>query len=101
MPIIEGLKLRFEEEFRLIDARRFDCLVGMLIYFINTKPEILFATRVLSKLMHNPRILHFDAGNQILRYIKGKLDLGTFYRQNESPTFIQNTNHDLENCRID
>jgi len=74
VPMIEGKHLGTEEDSPKVDAYKFQRLVGMLIYLINTKPEILYATGVLSRYMHNLRVPHMEAANQALRYIRGSLD---------------------------
>jgi len=82
IPIIEGKYLSVEEDSPKVDTRRFQRLVGMLIYLVNTKPKIvkiLYDIGVLSRFMHDSRVPHLEAVNQVLRYIKGTLDFGISY----------------------
>nr|PNR54550.1 hypothetical protein PHYPA_008227 [Physcomitrium patens] len=90
----EGLKLSKDESASLVDAKKFQKLIGMLIYLVNTKPEIFFATGVLSKFMQSSRVSHLHAANQILRYVKGALNLGIFYKHSKSPTMLGFTDSD-------
>lgn len=101
VPMNIGLKLALEEDSPTVDAKRFQQIIGMLIYLVNTKTKILFVIRVLSHYMHSPRVPHMEVGEHILRYIKGLLDFGIFYGSNESPTIIGYTDTDWANCRID
>lgn len=45
---------------RLIDARRYQCLVGRLIYLTITKPDINYAVSVVSQFIHAPTTVHLD-----------------------------------------
>jgi len=88
IPMTDGLHLGAEENSPQMDAKKFQRLVGMLIYLVNTKPEIAYTTRVLSRSMYNPRILHMEATNQVLKYIKGACDYGIFYRKDHGNSMI-------------
>ena len=78
VSMADGLNLGPEHDSPQVDAQRFQRLVGMLIYLVNTRPEILFVTGVLSRFMHDPRVPHMEAATQVLRYIRGTLDFGIF-----------------------
>lgn len=54
VPMIEGSCLDKEEDSPCVDAKQFQRLIGRLIYLVNTKPEILFATGVLSHSCTTP-----------------------------------------------
>jgi hypothetical protein len=54
-----------------VDKRRFQRLVGRLIYLSHTRPDIAYAVSVVSRYMHDPRIGHMNAISRILRYLKG------------------------------
>lgn len=48
-------------------------LVGRLIYFTITRPDLAYAVGVFSQFMHSPRIPHLEAEKRILRYLNLKL----------------------------
>ncbi|MCO5595165.1 hypothetical protein L7F22_049204 [Adiantum nelumboides] len=47
----------------------------------SVRPDICFAVGVISRFSNNPREAHWAAGMRILKYIKGTLDHGIFYKQ--------------------
>ena len=55
-------------------------MVGSLIYLILTRPDIAFVVGVVSQFMQTPKKPHLEVDQRILRYIKGTLDLGLFYK---------------------
>lgn len=101
IPMLVGLKLGAEECSSVVDAKRFQRLVGILIYLVTTKPKIFFVTGVMSRFMQSPRVPHLKAANHVLRYIKGALEFGIYYKNHESPTSIGHTDSDWDNYRID
>jgi len=44
--------------------------VGKLIYLSHTRPDITYVVNVVSQIMHDPRKLHMDVVERILRYLK-------------------------------
>nr|PNR50667.1 hypothetical protein PHYPA_009853 [Physcomitrium patens] len=69
-PMTEGFNLDREDDSPQVDAKRFQKLVGMFIHLVNTKPKISFTTGVLIRFMHDHRVSHRQAANQMwLHYI--------------------------------
>lgn len=101
LPMTECLHLGAEENSPRVDGKRFQRLVGMLIYLVNTKPEILYIKSVLSRFMHDPRLLHLEAANQVLPYIKGALNCGIMYRKDHNTSMIGYTDADWGNSKTD
>ncbi|KAH7281863.1 hypothetical protein KP509_36G066700 [Ceratopteris richardii] len=61
------------------DMRKYQSLVGSLIYATLTRPDLSYAVGVLSQFMHCPKDPHWIAGQRVLRYIKGTLKEGLYY----------------------
>uniref|UniRef100_A0A1S3ZTW4 Uncharacterized mitochondrial protein AtMg00810-like n=1 Tax=Nicotiana tabacum TaxID=4097 RepID=A0A1S3ZTW4_TOBAC len=51
-------------------------LVGRLLYFTMTRPDIVFVVQVLSQFMHYPKNSHIEASLRVIRYIKEAPGLG-------------------------
>ncbi|KAH7421161.1 hypothetical protein KP509_13G043100 [Ceratopteris richardii] len=65
------------EEFN--DMKKYQSLVGSLIYATLTRPDLSYAVGVLSQFMHCPKKTHWIAAQRVLRYIKGTLSEGLYY----------------------
>jgi hypothetical protein len=78
-PVECGLKLSKFDGAEKVDATNFKSLVGSLRYLTCTRPDILYATGIISRHMENPTITHLKAAKRILRYIKGTTDLGLWF----------------------
>ena len=69
-PMDSTCKLVADERFLLDDPGRYRRLVGKLIYLTITRPDIAFPVSVVSQLLVQPRVEHWEAVMRILRYFK-------------------------------
>ena len=65
----------------VVDATIYQQLVGSLMCLVNTRPDICYAVKQLSKAMVKPTKLFWKAGKHVLRYLRGKFEYGLWYRQ--------------------
>lgn len=49
------------------------------MYLTSTRPDLMFATSLISRYMAKPTELHLQTAKRILRYLRGTLSLGIFY----------------------
>ncbi|XP_070023415.1 uncharacterized mitochondrial protein AtMg00810-like [Nicotiana sylvestris] len=77
--IESGTKLSKFDEGEKVDPTFFKSLVGSLRYSTCTRPDILFAVKVVSRFMEAPSSTHLKVARRILRYLKGTTDFELFY----------------------
>lgn len=65
-PLERVWKVKNADKETLVDACRYQCLVGKLIYFSLTQPNIAYVLSVVSRYMHSPTERHLEAVNHIL-----------------------------------
>ncbi|KAH9763108.1 protein kinase domain-containing protein [Citrus sinensis] len=99
-PVEYNLKLG-EGEKALVDARRYQNLVGKLIYLSHTRPDITFAISIVSRFMHHPREEHLKDVYRILRYLKSTPGKGLLFRKTENRGIEVYTNADWAGSVID
>ena len=78
-PIECGTNFSKHEEGNKVDPNIYNKLVGSLHYLTCTRPDILYAIRVVSRYMENPTATHLKAAKIILRYLKGTTNFGMYY----------------------
>ncbi|KAG6430109.1 hypothetical protein SASPL_108170 [Salvia splendens] len=78
-PVECGVKLSKNDKGEKVDPTLYKNLVGSLRYLNCTRPDILYATGLVSHYMENPTTSHFKATKRILRYLRGTIDYGLFY----------------------
>lgn len=64
-------RLKENQDNHLIDAGRYQRLVGCLIYLSLTRPDIAYTISVVSQFKHAPTLTHIEVVYQILKYLKG------------------------------
>ncbi|XP_059078202.1 uncharacterized mitochondrial protein AtMg00810-like [Cryptomeria japonica] len=63
----------------LADSTLYRQMIGSLMYLVNTRPNICYATNALGQFMCEPKQLHLVAAKHILRYLRGTIGLGLKY----------------------
>ena len=56
-------------------------LIGFLMYLTTTRPDVLYAVRILSQFMHCASDLHLRTAKRIVRYIKGIINYGVKFHK--------------------
>lgn len=82
-PIVPGTKLRKDEGGVTVDETLYKQVVGSLMYLTVTRPDMMFGVSLISRFMARPTMAHWLATKRILRYLKGTINLGIFYRKQE------------------
>jgi hypothetical protein len=78
-PMETNLKLLLDTSSELIDATLYRQIIGLLMYLMNTRPDIFFAVNNLSQFLVEPRHVHLVAAKHVMRYLKGTLHCGLNY----------------------
>ena len=93
-PLVTNEKLQKVDGAPEADASRYRSLVGSLLYLTATRPDIMFATSLLSRFMQNPSQIHLGVGKRILRYLQGTKEYGIWYKSTGNPTLLGYTDSD-------
>ncbi|XP_059669236.1 uncharacterized mitochondrial protein AtMg00810-like [Cornus florida] len=87
-----------EDGSKEVDASLYRSLVGSLLYLTSSRPDIMYATSLLSRFMHNPSQIHVGAAKRVLRYIQGTLDFGILYEKNVDAKLFGFCDSDWAEC---
>lgn len=71
---------------RIENVTIYQKLVGKLIYFTLTRPDIAYSVHVLSQFMHAPRQSHLKMAFRVLRYLKGSPGKGVLIEKGKLPS---------------
>ncbi|KAI3824783.1 hypothetical protein L1987_06254 [Smallanthus sonchifolius] len=80
-PMEPKLQLTKDENGEAVNPTDYRRLIGSLRYLLHTRPDLGYSTGVLSRFMEKPRISHFKAMKQVLRYVKGTVGYGLKFRR--------------------
>ncbi|KAL8166183.1 hypothetical protein V2J09_007682 [Rumex salicifolius] len=62
-----------------VDDTLYRSVIGSLRYLVHTRPDLAYSVGVMSRYMEAPTTTHMNDVKQILRYVKGTLNLGCVY----------------------
>ncbi|XP_058726588.1 uncharacterized mitochondrial protein AtMg00810-like [Vicia villosa] len=100
-PLITNEKLQKNDGAPEADASKYKSLIGSLLYLTSTRPEIMYATSLLSRFMQSPSQIHFGAGKRILRYLQRTKEFGIWYTIETSSGLLGYTDSDWAGSRDD
>eukprot|EP00253_Pinus_taeda_P007181 PITA_07181 len=69
-PLPGGWRKEDATSAKVVDATVYRQLVGLLMYLVNTRPDICYAVNQLSQAMVKPTKLFWKAGKHVLRYLR-------------------------------
>jgi hypothetical protein len=81
-PIIQNHKLGEYQDHVPANKKRYQRLVGKLIYLSHTRPDIAYAVSVVSQFMYCPSEDHINVVLRILRYLKSSPGKGLMFSRN-------------------
>lgn len=85
------------------DQHLYRSVVGALQYATITRPEITYAVNRVCQFMHNPTEAHWSAVKRILRYLKGTIGAGLYFRPSSDSRLLCYTDagwiSDPDDCR--
>ncbi|CAA0825713.1 cysteine-rich RLK (RECEPTOR-like protein kinase) 8 [Striga hermonthica] len=68
-PMVANEKFSKDDGTPNADASTYRSLIGSLLYLTATRPDIMYATSLLSRFMQCPSQVHYGAAKRILRYL--------------------------------
>lgn len=93
-PIVPGFKMCKDEGGVKVDETFYKQIVGSLMYITATRPDLMFVVSLISRFMAQPTELHLQAAKRALRYLKGTVNYGIFYRKGGNEELIAYTDSD-------
>ncbi|KAK4408869.1 Retrovirus-related Pol polyprotein from transposon RE1 [Sesamum angolense] len=93
-PLVTGEKYQKEDGSQKVDGSMYRSLIGSLLYLTATRPDIMFATSLLSRFMQSPSQVHYAAAKRILRYLRGTKDFGIWYKSTNDAKLLGYTDSD-------
>ncbi|GKG41638.1 hypothetical protein Tco_0473389, partial [Tanacetum coccineum] len=64
------------------------------MYLTTTRPDLMFAVSLISRYMKRPTESHLASARRVLRYVKGIINFGIFYRKGGNKELIGFTDSD-------
>ncbi|XP_021803206.1 pyruvate, phosphate dikinase, chloroplastic-like [Prunus avium] len=88
IPLVVNEKLCKEDGSEAASESEYQQIVGSLLYLTATRPDVMFASSLLARFMHNPTRKHMGIAKRVLRYIQGTVDFGIEFVKGKTTTLI-------------
>ena len=88
IPFAANENSRKDDGEKKVNSSHFRSLIGSLLYLTSTRPDIMFASSLLSRFMQEPSQAHFGAAKRVLRYLQGTMDYGIMNKFDENLNLI-------------
>ncbi|XP_016717050.1 uncharacterized mitochondrial protein AtMg00810-like [Gossypium hirsutum] len=102
-PLVLNEKLSKSDNSEKADAFVYGSLIGNLLYFSATRPDIMYDASLLSRFMQAPSQTHYGTNKRVMRYIKGIFNYGIWYLKNDSCKLESYANNDwvgnVDDCK--
>ena len=93
-PIVPGSKVCRDDDGIIVDETYYKQIVGSLIYLTTTRLDMMFCVSLISRYMAKPTELHLQTAKRILRYLKGTINYGIFYKKGGEKKLLAFTDSD-------
>jgi len=99
-PLEQNHHLADDDGPLLAEPKKYQRLVGRLIYLTHTRPELSYSIHVLFQFMQVPREAHWDAALRVARYLKGAPGKGILLKANPDLTLTGYCDSDYNSCPL-
>jgi hypothetical protein len=83
-----------------VDPTLYRAMIGSLMYLTASRPDIMFSVCLCARYQASPRESHMVAVKRIIRYLKGKPNLGLWYPVEGNLDLIAYADADFGGCPI-
>ncbi|GJU62751.1 putative ribonuclease H-like domain-containing protein [Tanacetum coccineum] len=84
-----------------VDVHMYRSMIGSLMYFTSSRPNIMFAVCACARYQVNPNVSHLHTVKRIFRYLKGQPNLGLWYPKDSLFDLVAYTDSDYAGVRLD
>nr|GEU78735.1 hypothetical protein [Tanacetum cinerariifolium] len=100
-PMVEQAKLKLVLVGKPVDHIEYRSMIGSLMYFTSSRPDIMFATSMCARYQANSNEHHVSAIKMIFQYLKGTINLGLWYPKDFSFDLTAYSDADHTGCHLD
>ncbi|GJS12077.1 retrovirus-related pol polyprotein from transposon TNT 1-94 [Tanacetum coccineum] len=98
-PMVEKSKLDKDLQGKPVDATLYHGMIGSLIYLTFSRPDLIYAFCLCARYQAKPTEKHLNAVKQILRYLKGTINMGLGYSKDTGMSLTAYADADHVACQ--
>nr|GEV86085.1 hypothetical protein [Tanacetum cinerariifolium] len=92
-------KLDLDQNRTPIDATKYHSMIGALMYFTSSRPDIVHATCLCARYQAKPTEKHLKEVKRIFRYLRGTVNMGLWYTKDSGFKLTRFSDADYAGCK--
>ncbi|GKD91992.1 retrovirus-related pol polyprotein from transposon TNT 1-94 [Tanacetum coccineum] len=92
-------KLDLDKNGTLVDATKYQSMIGALMYLTSSRPDIVHATCLCARYQAQPTEKHLKEVKRIFRYLWGTVNMGLWYTKDSGFELTGFSDADYAGCR--
>ena len=100
-PMSSSIKLDKDEKGKSIDSTMYRGMLGSLLYLTASRLDIMYSVCLYARFQSCHKESHLSVIKQILRYLKGTMDIGLWYPKRDNFELIGFSDADFAGCKIE
>ena len=100
-PMSSNGHLDLNEEGKPVDQKLYRSMIGSLLYFCASRPNIMLSVCMCARFQANPKDCHLVAVKRILRYLVHTQNLGLWYPKGSLFDLLGYSDSDYAGCKVD
>ena len=93
--------LSADEEGKSTDQTKYRCIIGSLLYLTAGRLDKMFSVHMCPCYQSSPKESHFSTAKRIMKYLKGTLHVGLWYRKGAEISLVGYLDSDFVGCKVD
>ena len=82
-PMVIGCKLSKDDESLEVDHTMYKSMIGILLYVLATRPDVMQAVGLVSRFQSSPKEMHVTVVKIIFKYLKGTMEYRLWYLKSQ------------------
>nr|CAN79914.1 hypothetical protein VITISV_027399 [Vitis vinifera] len=100
-PMSSSIKLNKDEKGKSVNSTMYRGMIGSFLYLTPSRPDIMYSVCLCARFQSCPKESHLSVIKQILRYLKGTMDIGLWYPKRDNFELIGFSDADFAGCKIE
>ncbi|GJU43829.1 hypothetical protein Tco_1201095 [Tanacetum coccineum] len=92
-------KLDLDQNGTLVDATKYQSMIGALMYLTSSRPDIVHATCLCARYQAKPTEKHLKEVKRIFRYLRGTVNMGLWYTKDSGFKLTGFSDADYARCK--
>ncbi|GKC23002.1 retrovirus-related pol polyprotein from transposon TNT 1-94 [Tanacetum coccineum] len=92
-------KLDLDQNGTLVDAMKYQSMIGALMYLMSSRPDIVHATCLCARYQAKPTEKHLKEVKRIFRYLRGTVNMDLWYTKDSGFELTEFLDDDYVGCK--